>query len=290
VLQKTLYKQHQPKDVVVHNYRVVKALALRDLCDTFEAQHTQIATRRVRLKRYQLPSLEQALMEISIHHFQRSAQAVSALEFHPHLLTTLDFFADDIRQQQDVFYEITELPTGPGLDEVMRSRVRQNRKMSFAHQLSFLKPISLALQHAHNHRNAQNKPAPIYHRNICPETVFQTHDGTVKLGDFDFAKFDDKTISVPGQTLIAKPYTAPELLKDSSQASACSDIYALGVLWYFMARLPEEPQQFNPTEIDRLDLPRQASILMKRMTAEKISERPKNIEEVLDALSAYQEE
>ena len=290
VLQKTLYKQHQPKDVVVHNYGVVKALALRDLCDTFEAQHTQIATRRVRLKRYQLPSLEQAMMQISIHHFQRSAQAVAALEFHPHLLTTLDFFADDIRQQQDVFYEITELPTGPGLDEVMRSRVQQNRKMSFVHQLSFLKPISLALQHSHNHRNAQNTPAPIYHRNICPETVFQTHDGTVKLGDFDFAKFGDKTISVPGQTLLAKPYTAPELLKDSSQASACSDIYALGVLWYFMARLPEAPQQFNPTEIDRLDLPRQASILMKRMTAEKISERPKNIEEVLDALSAYQEE
>ena len=54
-LHKALYKQHQPQDVVVHNYRVVRAFALRDLCDTFEAQHTQIATRQVRLKRYQLP-------------------------------------------------------------------------------------------------------------------------------------------------------------------------------------------------------------------------------------------
>ena len=228
-------------------------------------------------------------MEISIHHFQRSIQAVSALGFHPHLLTTLDFFADDIRQQQDVFYEITELPTGPGLDEVMRSRVRQSRKMSFAHQLSFLKPISLALQHAHNHKDAHGKPTPVYHRNICPETVFQMRDGTVKLGDFDFAKFGDKTISVPGQTLIAKPYTAPELLKNSSQASARSDIYALGVLWYFIASLPAEPKQFNPTEIDTLELPKHAHALMKSMTEEKLFERQEKIEEVLEALSAYQE-
>jgi hypothetical protein len=288
-IREALYKQHQPRDVIVHNYRVVKALALRDLCDTFEAQHTQIATRQVRLKRYQLPSLEQAMMEISIHHFQRSIQAVSALGSHPHLLTPLDFFADDIRQQEDVFYEITELPTGPGLDEVMRSRTQLGRKMSFAHQLSFLKPISLALQHAHNHKDADGKPTPVYHRNICPETVFQMRDGTVKLGDFDFAKFGDKTISVPGQILIAKPYTAPELLKNSSQASARSDIYALGVLWYFMASLPSVPQQFNPAEIDTLELPEHGRALLKRMTAETPLERPERIEEMLDALSTYRE-
>jgi serine/threonine protein kinase len=285
-----LYKQHQPKDIVVRDYRVVERLTLRDLCDTFRAQHTQMPDVQVRLKRYQLPSLEPAMMEISVTHFQRSIQAANALGTHPHLLAFRHFFPDDISHEPGIFYEITELPTGPGLDEVMGSRVRQNRKMSFAHQHSFLKPISLALQHAHNHKDAQGKPAPVYHRNICPETVFQMLDGTVKLGDFDFAKFGDKTISVAGQTLIDKPYTAPEFIKDSSQASARSDIYALGVLWYFMARLPEEPQQFNATEIDGLDLPEQAIVLMKRMTAEDIAERPENIEEVLEALSAYQEE
>jgi serine/threonine protein kinase len=289
MIHKTLYKQHQPRDVVVHNYRVVKALAFRDLCDTFEAQHTQIVNRQVRLKRYQLPSLEQATREISIHHFQRSVQAVSALGLHPHLLATLDFFSDDIRQQEDVFYEITELPTGPGLEEVIRSKIQQERKMIFAQQLSFLEPICLALQHAHNHKDTHGKPTPVYHRNICPETVFQMRDGTVKLGDFDFAKFGDQTISVPGQTLIAKPYTAPELLENSSQANARSDIYALGVLWYCMASLPNQLKQFNPAEIDMLDLPEYARVLMKRMTMTNPLERPEKIEEVLEALSTYQE-
>jgi serine/threonine protein kinase len=284
-ISKALYEQHQPHDVIVHNYRIVRALAFGDLCDTFEAQHTQIATLRVRLKRYQLPSLEQAMMEISIHHFQRSMQAVSALGIHPHILTSKDFFPDDIRQQQDVFYEITELPTGPNLDEVMRKKAKQLQKMSLAQQYSFLKPICLALQHAHNHKDGQGKSDPVYHRNICRETVFQMQDGTVKLGDFDFAKFGDETISVPGQTLIAKPYTSPELLKNSSQASVRSDIYALGVLWYFMASLPAEPKQFNPSSINTLELPDAARTLMKRMTEEKPQDRPETVEEVLEALT-----
>jgi Protein kinase domain/Nuclease-related domain len=288
-IQQSLFKKHRPSDTVIRNYRVMKPLVRRDLCETFLAQHTQMPDVQVRLKRYQLPSLEQAMMEISITHFQRSRQAVNALGSHTHLLSTHDFFPDEIRHQENVFYEITELPTGPGLDEVMRTRRRLGRKITFTQQISFLESISLALQHAHNHKDTQGQPAPVYHRNICPETVFQMGDGTVKLGDFDFAKFGDKTISVPGQTLIAKPYTAPELLQNSSQASARSDIYALGVLWYFMASLPNKPKQFNPAEINTLELSEQARSFMKRMTAEKPADRPEKIEDVLEALSTYRE-
>jgi serine/threonine protein kinase len=288
-IQKSLHKQHQPKEMVVRHYRWVKTLALRDLYDIFEVQDTQFANRRVRLKRYQLPSLDPAMMEISIRHFRRSAEAVFALGSHPHLLQTHDFFPDEIRQQEGVFYEITELPSEYGLGEVMQNMMRQERKMAFDHQLSFLKPICLALQHAHNHKDEDGKSAPVYHRSICPEAVFQMRDGTVKLGDFDFAKFGDETISVPGQILIATPYTAPELLKNSSLANARSDIYALGVLWYCMASLPDWPEQFKAEEIDSFDLPDDACALMKRMTAENPIDRPENIEEVLEILSLYQE-
>jgi hypothetical protein len=289
-ISSSLYTRYQPRETIVGDYRIVKDLVLkRDLCITFEAQNRHMPTQRVRLKRYQLPSLDQAAMEYSIRQFRRSIQAVIALGFHPHILTSLTFFADELDHQQDVFYEITELPTGPGLDEIMKTRARQLRSMSFAQQLTFVRSIGLALQHAHNHRDEKGRPAPIYHRNICPETVFQMRDTTVKLGDFDFAKLNDETISVPGQTLLAKPYTAPELLADSSQASPRSDIYALGVLWYYIASLPAQPKRFVPEEIETLDLPAEARSLLKRMTAEKPAERPARIEEVLDALALSQE-
>lgn len=289
-IRDALYTRYEPRETIVGEYRVVKDLVIkRDLCITFEAQNRHMPTQRVRLKRYQLPSLDQATMEQSIRQFRRSIQAVIALGFHPHILTPLTFFADEVDHQQDVFYEITELPTGPGLDEMMKTRARQLRSLSFAQQLTFVRAIGLALQHAHNHRDEKGQPAPIFHRNICPETVFQMRDGVVKLGDFDFAKLDDETISVPGQTLIAKPYTAPELLENSSLASPRSDIYALGVLWYGMASLPAQPKRFDPAEIETLDLPADARSLLRRMTAAKSAERPERIEIVLDALATYQE-
>ena len=275
-----LYEKYEPSEVIVHNYRIVRELSFGDLCDVFESMHTQFDNCRVRLKRYQLHSLTEDKMVNDIRQFQRSAKAVWALGSHPNILTTLDFFGDDIRQQQDVFYEITELPTGPSLEDVMQMKVQQGRKMPLAEQLSFLEPICRALQHAHNHKDERGRAAPVYHRNICPETVFQMLDGNVKIGDFDFAKFGNDTITVPNQTLIEKPYTAPELLQDSSLATASSDIYALGVLWYFLACLPATPHKFDPTRIDTLDLPEEARALLKRMTAKWISDRPESVEEV----------
>jgi serine/threonine protein kinase len=288
-ITQSLYTRHQPSEVVVHGYRIVDQLALRDLCDRFVAQHTQISTMRVRLKRYQLPSLEQAVMKLNTLHFQRSVETMAALGSHPNLLGTLGFYGDDIHHREDVFYEFTELPTGPGLDEVIQHSIDQGRKMSFKRQISFLKAICLALRLAHNFKDPSGKPAPIYHRNICPETVFQMRDGAIKLGDFDFSKFGDQTISVPGQTLLVKLYTAPELLINSSDASARSDIYALGVLWYVMASLPAGVEQFEPATIDRLDLGDPARALMKRMTAQQPSARPARVEEVLAELEKLPE-
>lgn len=287
-ISESLYTRHQSPETVIHGYRVVDHLVLRDNCDTFVAQNARIGTQRVRLKRYQLPSLEQAVMKLNIPLFERSVETMGALGSHPHLLTTLGFFTDDIRHREDVFYEFTELPTAPGLDEVMQHWERSGRKMSFAQQLAFLQAISQGLRHAHNFKDASGKPMPVYHRNICPETVFQMRDGTIKLGDFDFSKFGDRTISVPGQTLLAKPYTAPELLLNSSNASPQSDIYALGVLWYFMASLPARREHFEPATINALDLPEPARALLKRMTAAKPGERPARIEEVLAALVTLQ--
>ena len=115
-------------------------------------------------------------------------------------------------------------------------------------------------------------------------------DGTIKLGDFDFAKIvGSETVTTPEEVQLEKPYTAPELLKNSTLATAASDIYALGVLWYFMACLPQEPNRFEPARIGSLDLPQEARVLLKRMTAEKLYDRPQKIEEVLEELGRIKE-
>jgi len=158
-----------------------------------------------------------------------------------------------------------------------------------------------ALQHAHNHTEDGRKRA-VYHRNVSPETVFLTKDG-VKLADFDFAKYGDYTItSVPSknpadqqQILPDKPFTPPEMLKVPPTATAASDIYSLGVLWYFLASLPTykpndiwRPEQAERM-IDALNLPTEVRSLMKRMVDTFPSKRPKKIEDVASALKQLRE-
>ncbi len=289
-----IFRRHQAKQKkLVEHYLILGELSFGDLFDAYEAQDIDISSRRVRLKRYQLVKLSLPEREADIRHFRRSAEAIFALGSHPNILNTYDFFAD--RERPDVFYEVTELISGEGgrLDEIM---ARARKSLTLEEQLDYLEPPCRALGFAHNRKGENGKDSPIYHRNLCPETIFVTRDKTIKLADFDFAKFVDtayESIVVEGETLIEKPYTAPEVLENPSIASAASDIYALGVLWYFLACLPTQYPRFDPkhaeVSIDALQMPEAARALMKRMVASVPVNRPQTAEEVLKELQMLRE-
>jgi hypothetical protein len=281
-----IYAKHRARrDELVGNYRILKELSFGELFDAYEAQNVNVSTQHVRLKRYQLPRLSQPAMALAIHHFKRSVEALSALGSHTNILQTQNFFPDP--ERPDVFYEVTELVPGAGrrLDEIM---ARARKPFSLDEQLDYLEQLSLALAHAHNHKAADGRKSPVYHRNISPDTIFVTNEGVVKLADFDFAKYGPHTITVPGQTLVDTPFVAPEVLENASFASAVSDIYALGVLWYYLASVQTHNPKFSPrradAQVDGMQLPEKARALLKKMTAQEPANRPQRVEEVLEGL------
>ena len=81
----------------------------------------------------------------------------------------------------------------------------------------------------------------IVHRDIKPQNIFVSKDGTYKLGDFGIAKTAERTTS--GTKIGTYKYMAPEVYNNQPYGAG-ADIYSLGLLMYWM--LNERRTPFLP--------------------------------------------
>lgn len=148
--------------------------------------------------------------------FQREAEMVGPL-VHEHILPAFDY-----GQEGPLHYLVMPYISHGTLADRLQTRGPLNQ----AEAGVLLEQIASALQYAHDRG--------ILHRDIKPSNILLRDDTYVYLADFGIARsLEQGSDLTETGTIIGTPeYMAPELI--DKPASQSSDIYALGVVLYYM--------------------------------------------------------
>ncbi len=155
--------------------------------------------------------------------FEREAQSVAALN-HPNIINIFDvgFDGDDPNGRGLGHYFVMELIDGPDLKELIRAR----GPMPAEEVVAILVQVLAGLGYAH--------ARALVHRDIKPQNIMLTQDGTAKVTDFGIAKgLADTTLTDAGFGMGTVHYISPEQAR-GEPATPASDLYAVGVMLYEM--------------------------------------------------------
>jgi serine/threonine-protein kinase len=160
-----------------------------------------------------------------VQRFREEARTASALN-HPNICTIYE-----VAEEHGEMFIAMEFVEGRPLSESIR-----DGRMSTSSVVRYARQIAGALEHAH--------ARGVIHRDLKPLNIVITPEGDAKILDFGLAKRTDpndvtrKTLQAVTATTVGlagtMPYMSPEQL-EGGDASARSDIWALGIVMYEMA-------------------------------------------------------
>jgi serine/threonine protein kinase len=160
-----------------------------------------------------------------VHMFLDEARIAANLN-HPNVIHI--FEVDELEGSP---YMAMEYVQGPTLSALIRAAYRQH-KLNVGHTAKVISGICAGLSYVHNAKAPNGVPLEIIHRDISPQNILISVEGTPKLLDFGVAKAAGRLAKTEAGTFKGKlRYTAPELLK-GQPVDARTDVYSVGVCLY----------------------------------------------------------
>lgn len=226
--------------------------------------------------------------------FRLEAEAGMRLA-HPNILKTFS-----IHRTHDLVgeinYVVMELVRGVSLLELV---ILKRGRVAWQQACDVIVQTAAGLQHAHE--------KGLIHRDVKPENLLISSDGTVKILDFGLAMVDEKEqefsmAMIFGQNRLGTAdYVSPEQAVDSYQIDERADIYSLGCTLYFAltGRLPfpfktageklraHRTQRPKAIEEIRTDVPERVIRICAKMMAKRLENRIPNASEVIRYLKPY---
>ncbi|MBX5466294.1 MAG: PASTA domain-containing protein [Firmicutes bacterium] len=160
-----------------------------------------------------------------VRRFDQEARASASL-VHPHVVQVYDVG----KEEPDLHYIVMELVAG----ETLRAKLDREGALPVAEAVAIAQQVLDGLAAAHRRG--------LVHRDIKPQNILLSEDGTVKVADFGIAyAAATGTLVNTGSLLGTVQYFSPEQAR-GRMVSAQSDLYSVGVVLFEMltGRLPFE--------------------------------------------------
>ncbi|MEH2402107.1 serine/threonine protein kinase [Nostoc sp.] len=207
-----------------------------------------------------------------------------------------------VTEDKTPFY-VMEYLQGKNLKQILKIQ-----PLTISKFLEICNQICSGLKCAHQGISLKGEIYPIVHRDIKPENIFISEDSKqgeiVKILDFGIAKFltERSGMTLTDSFIGSLPYCSPEHMEGRKLLDVRSDIYSLGVLmfemltgkhpfqtksnsfgtWYQAHRfqMPPTVEEVNP----QVKIPQILEKLLMSCLAKEISDRPQNINQILEDL------
>ena len=262
---------------IAGRYQLKRLIGQGGMADVYEAEDLILGrTVAVKIMRSSLTG-----DPVYVTRFHREASAAAALS-HKNIVEIYD-----VGDEKDDYYIVMEYVPGQTLKELIHKR----GALHYVEAVDIMKQVVSATAKAH--------AIGIIHRDLKPQNIMVTDSGVVKNGDFGIDSIQSLSQVTQNDTIMGSlHYLAPEIAR-GEKATAQSDIYALGIVFYELLRgeVPfngESPvnialkhmrdeipsvRAFNPS------IPQSVENIIMKATAKNIKDRYLSASDMLDDLN-----
>ena len=193
--------------------------------------------------------------------FLQEAETMAQFIGNPNIIRVYSYF-----EENGTAYFVMEYVDGVSLQEHIKSK---GGKLSFDDALDLLMPVMDALSVVHE--------KGIIHRDVTPDNIYISRDGTVKLLDFGAARYSLGNVSRSLDVILKHGFAPKEQYKRRGRQGPYTDVYALGATLYYsitgvrpddaIERSDEDDMPY-PTSLGAQITLQQEKVLLKAMAVD----------------------
>ena len=207
-------------------YEVVELLAMGGMAEIYLVESEGIGGVRTRSVLKRLPPATMMNDLSYLNMFINEAKLVASLA-HPNIVQVFD-----IGEDEDSYFFVMEHLDGLNLRQLMRKCKESNSRIPLDMVMQVVLGVAEGLHAAHEACGPQGQTLAIVHRDISPNNIVVTSNGTVKVIDFGIAKARTHRAQTEAGIVKGKvAYMSPEQCR-AQPLDRRTDLYALGVILY----------------------------------------------------------